>query len=62
MRSGIEDAKARLYGEDGLAVRDIGISPGSDRNATPDSIADQIVRVLDQLERGDYEVVDTFQD
>lgn len=62
MRSGIEDAKARLYGEDGLAVRDIGISPGSDREATPDSIAGQIVRVLDQLERGDYEVVDTFED
>lgn len=62
MRSRIEEAKARLQGDGGLAVRDIGIFPGSDRDATPEAIAGQIVRVLDQLERGDYEVVETFDD
>lgn len=61
MPSGIEEAKARLH-RGGLAVRDIGISLGSDRDAKPDSIAGHIVRVLDQLERGDYEIVDTFED
>ncbi|MDE4914388.1 hypothetical protein PQI07_27335 [Methylobacterium sp. 092160098-2] len=54
MRSQIEEAKARLQGDGGLAVRDIGIFPGSDQDATPEAIAGQILRVLDQLERGDY--------
>lgn len=58
----LEAARMRLYGEGGLTVSDIGISPGSDRDATPDAIAGQIVRVLDQLERGDYELVESFDD
>lgn len=62
MTDAIETAKARLFGEGGLAVADIKISPGSDRDATPEAVAGQIVRVLDQLERGDFEVVDDFDD
>lgn len=62
MMTPLEKAKARLFGEGGLSVADIGISPGSDREATPDAMADQIVRVLDQLERGDFELVDRFDD
>jgi hypothetical protein len=62
MSLAMEEAKARLYGEGGLAVRDIKICPGSDRDATPDSVAGQIVAVLDRLEGGDFETVDNFDD
>lgn len=62
MTDAIEKARIRLFGGGGLAVAGIGISPGSDRDATPQAMADQIIEVLDQLERGDYELVDTFDD
>ena len=62
MTSAIETAKTRLFGEGGLAAADIKISPGSDRDATPEALAGQVVQVLDQLERGDFEVVESFDD
>lgn len=62
MSLAMEEAKARLYGDGGLAVRDIKICPGSDRDATQDAIAGQIVAVLDRLKTGDYEVVDNIDD
>jgi hypothetical protein len=62
MSLAMEEAKARLYGEGGLAVRDVKICPGSDRDAKPDAVARQIVEVLDRLERGDYEIVDNLDD
>lgn len=62
MTTAIETAKARLFGEGGLAVADIGIFPGSERDAPPEAMAGQIVRVLDQLERGDFELLESFDD
>lgn len=62
MTIAMETAVTRLFGEGGLTVVDIAISPGSDRDATPEAVAGQIVRVLDQLERGDFEVVESFDD
>lgn len=62
MTDDVERAKERLFGTGGLEAASIGIAVGSDRDATPAAIAGQVLRVLDQLERGDFEVVDGFDD
>lgn len=49
--------KERLFGENGLHPLDIKITPGLNRYATPEEIAGEINKALDQLENGDFEVI-----
>ena len=46
----------RLFDKDGLDVENISITPGFNREATPEQIAGEINRSLSQIEAGDYEL------
>ena len=54
----IASLKHRLFDKAGLDVRNVSITPGSNREATPEQIAEQINKSLDQIEAGDCELVD----
>lgn len=56
-QSQVQILKDRLYGENGLQPLDIKITPGLNRHATPEEIAGELNKALDQLENGDYEVI-----
>lgn len=53
-----ELATRRLFGDDGLRADNFKLFPGSSREATKQGIAEQINKVIVQLEEGDYEVVE----
>ena len=36
--------------------------PGSSRDATPDQMAGQVYKAIAQIEAGDYDLVDQFDD
>ena len=50
--------KHRLFDKDGLDVDNISVTPGFNREASPEQIAGEINRALSQIEAGDCEVVD----
>lgn len=58
MGTKMEIAKHRLFDEAALHVSDVKMFPGSSRDVTSEQMADQISKVIAQLENGDYEVVD----
>lgn len=58
----LELAQNRLYGADGLDVSDFKMYPGTDRDVTKEQFAEQINKVLAQLEAGDYELVSNYED
>lgn len=62
MQSQLELAKRRLFDRDGLDVSDIKLFPGSSRDATAESMAEQVCKALAQLEAGDYDLVEEFDD
>lgn len=62
MAKQLEDAKHRLFDAAGLRAADIKLFPGSNRDATADEMAEQINKALDQIERGDYDVIEEFDD
>jgi hypothetical protein len=53
----VEIAAAKLFGPGGLGVTNIGISRGSNPNATAEQIAGEINRAIAQLEAGHFEEV-----
>ena len=55
-------AQNRLYGADGLAVSDFKMYPGTSRDVSKEQFAEQINKVLAQIEAGDYELVDEYED
>lgn len=54
----LELAKKRLFDKDSLAVTNIKLFPGSNRDATADQFADQINKSISQIESGDFVEVD----
>lgn len=58
MTQPMELAKNRLFDADALDVKNINVFPGSNRDATPTQIAEQINRSLSQIEAGDFEIFD----
>jgi len=58
----IQLAQNRLYGESGLKLSDMKLFPGSSRDVTEEQFAEQINKSLAEIEAGDYEVVETFDD
>jgi hypothetical protein len=62
MSTQMELAKSRLFGEGSLQVANIKLFPGSDRDSTPEQMAEQVKKSLAQIEAGDYELVDSFED
>ncbi len=55
-------AKNRLYGESGLKASDVKLFPGTSRDVSKESFAEQINKSLAEIEAGDYELVDEFDD
>ncbi len=53
----LELAKKRLFDKDSLAVTNIKMFPGSNRDATAEQFAEQINKSLSQIEAGDYDEV-----
>ena len=53
----LEVAKKRLFDKDSLAVTNIKMFPGSNRDATAEQFAEQINKSLSQIEAGDYDEV-----
>lgn len=62
MAMNVSMAKNRLYGDDGLKVSDFKLFPGSSADVTPDQRADQVNKILAQLEAGDFEEVTEYED
>ena len=58
MSSQIELAKNRLYGEHGLGATNIKLYLGTDRDVTPEEIAGEINRALNDLEAGKIDFKD----
>lgn len=53
----LELAKKRLFDKDSLAVTNIKLFPGSNRDTTPEQFADEINKAISQIEAGDFEIV-----
>jgi hypothetical protein len=62
MGAKLEVAKHRLFDVAKLDVSDVKLFPGSSRDVTSEQIAEQVSRVIAQLENGDYELVEANHD
>jgi len=62
MSNEVDIAKHRLFDRDALDVKNIKFFPGTNRDTTSAQMADQVNKVIAQLEAGDYEVIDQFDD
>ena len=51
-------AKSRLFDTDSLALSDIKLFPGSNRDATREQFAEEINKVMSRIVAGDYDDVD----
>ena len=58
MAQQLDLAKSRLFDRDALAVKNVKLFPGSNRDTTAEQFAGQINKTISQLEAGDYEEVD----
>lgn len=62
MNSQMQLAKHSLFDADRLNVRDIKLYPGTNRDAAAEEMAEQINKALAQIESGDYDIADEFND
>lgn len=62
MQTQLEIAKHRLFDKEALGATDIKLFPGSNRDATPEQVAEQINKAIAQIEAGDYELVEQSED
>ncbi len=62
MGAQLDYAKSRLFDEAALHVENIKLFPGSDRNATREAVAQEVTNALAQIESGDYDLIDQFED
>lgn len=62
MGTQLELAKHRLFDADGLDVSNVKLFPGNSRDTTDDQIAEQINKAIAQIEAGDYDLVEQFDD
>lgn len=62
MATQLEIAKRRLFDKEALNVDNIKLFPGSNRDSTPEQMAEQINKAIAQIDAGDYELVEDFDD
>lgn len=62
METKLELAKKVLFSDGGLSVADVKLFPGSSRDATPEAMAEQVVKAIAQIESGEFELIETFED
>lgn len=53
----LEMAQRRLYDADALRISNIKMTPGTKRDVSPEQMAQQLNRLLSQLEANDYDLV-----
>ncbi|CUW39711.1 protein of unknown function [Magnetospirillum sp. XM-1] len=58
MGTNLEIAKNRLFGDGGLQVSNVKLFPGSNRDVTQEQIAEQVNKIIGQLDAGDYDVIE----
>ncbi|MBP6818364.1 MAG: hypothetical protein KBC46_03570 [Ferrovibrio sp.] len=61
-KSELDQAKAVLFGEDGLRASNFKLFPGSSRDVTSEQMGQEINKSLDRIGSGNFEVVETFED
>lgn len=59
MNQQLEMAKGRLFNVDSLAVKNIKLFPGTNRDATVEQFAEEINRSLSQISTGDFTAIDS---
>lgn len=52
----VDIAKSRLFGDSDSQVGNLKIFHGSSRDITPEQLAEQVNKIIGQLEAGDYDV------
>lgn len=62
MKTQLEVARHRLFDKDALHAANVKLFPGSNRDATPEMLAEQVNNAIAQIEAGDYELVEQFED
>ena len=62
MGTQMEMARHLLFDADGLNVSNVKLFPGASREVTVDQVAEQVNKAIAQIEAGDYDVVDQFDD
>lgn len=62
MQTQLDQAKQTLFGRDGLRVSNMKLFPGSNRDATTESMSAQINNVVAAMMVGDYEDITDLED
>ena len=62
MGTQLELAKHRIFDADGLHASNLKLFPGTNRDATVEQISEQINKAIAQIEAGDYDLVEQFDD
>lgn len=62
MRSQLEFAKSRLFSDGGLITKNIKFYPGTDKDATPEEISEEINKAISKIEAGDFDSTDNFDE
>ncbi|PCI40337.1 MAG: hypothetical protein COB46_07055 [Rhodospirillaceae bacterium] len=62
MKTQIEVAQHRLFDQDALGADNVKLFPGSSRDASRELMAEQVNKALFQIETGDFELAENFDD
>lgn len=62
MGTQLEMAKRRLFDAASLHASNVKLFPGSNRDATTDDMARQVMHAIAQIEANDYDLVEHFDD
>lgn len=62
MATQLDIAKKRLFEKDALDVRNIKLFPGEDKDATPEEVASSVNKAISQIEAGDFDIIESFED
>jgi len=62
MKTQLDVARHRLFDVDMLNAANVKLFPGSSRDATPEKVAEQVNKAIAQVEAGDVELINEFDD
>lgn len=62
MKTQLDVARHRLFDAGMLNAANMKLFPGNSRDAAPEKVAEQVNKAVAQIEAGDFEVVEDFDD
>jgi hypothetical protein len=62
MGTQLELAKNRLFDVESLHASNVKLFPGSTRDLTAEQFGEQVYKAIAQIEAGDFEIVENFED